>query len=91
MASAETPGRGMTYEVTHNLLTLAGDSIYFNTNLGAVAAISARDGRLQWVSLYPRILKGDVLKTYFDDFHYDKAPVPNTLALLGSLELHAIF
>ncbi len=54
VASAETPARGMFYQVTHDLLTLAGDSIYFNTNLGAAAAINIDDGHLQWVSLYPR-------------------------------------
>ncbi|HEX7477909.1 MAG TPA: DUF3570 domain-containing protein [Polyangiales bacterium] len=36
-------------------------------------------------------LKGDVLKTYFNHFHYDKAPVPNTFALIGTLELHGLF
>ena len=35
----------MMYQVTHDLLTLAGDSIYFNTNLGAVAAINIDDGQ----------------------------------------------
>ena len=60
VASAETPARGMMHQITHNLLTLAGDSIYFNTNLGAVAAINIDDGRLQWVSLYPRRRHGDL-------------------------------
>jgi hypothetical protein len=36
-------------------------------------------------------LKGDLLRTYFSDFRYDRAEVPNTLALLGALELRAIF
>jgi outer membrane protein assembly factor BamB len=60
VASAETPARGMLYQTTHDLLTMAGDSIYFNTNLGAVAAINIDDGRLRWVSLYPRRLHGDL-------------------------------
>ena len=60
VVSAETPARGMMYQVTHNLLTLAGDSIHFNTNLGAVAAINIDDGRLRWVSLYPRERRGDL-------------------------------
>ena len=62
VCAAETPARGMLYETTHNLLTLHRDTIYVNTNLGAVAALSARDGRVKWVSLYPRVLKGDLLK-----------------------------
>ncbi len=36
-------------------------------------------------------LKGDFLHTYFDDFHYDRAPVPNTLALIATFEVHAVF
>jgi hypothetical protein len=38
-------------------LTLAGDSIYISTNLGAVAALDAVDGRVRWLSTYPRGLK----------------------------------
>ena len=62
VCAAETPARGMLDESTHNLLTLHGDMIYVNTNLGAVAALSARDGRVKWVSLYPRARQGDLLK-----------------------------
>ncbi|NUQ61701.1 MAG: PQQ-like beta-propeller repeat protein [Pirellulales bacterium] len=62
VCAAETPARGMLHETTHNLLTLDGDTVYFNTNLGAVAALSARDGRLKWVSLYPRVRQGDLFK-----------------------------
>jgi len=62
ICSADTPARGMMFQVTHDLLTLAGDSIYFDTNLGAVAAINISDGHLQWVSLYPRQRQGDLAK-----------------------------
>ncbi|MBN1394445.1 MAG: PQQ-like beta-propeller repeat protein [Pirellulales bacterium] len=37
-----------------NLLTLAEDAIYYNTNLGAAAALRTEDGRIEWLSLYPR-------------------------------------
>ena len=57
VCAAETPGGGQAEEITHNLLTLAQGTLYYNTNLGAVAAISARDGRLQWATLYPRAKK----------------------------------
>lgn len=36
-------------------------------------------------------LKGDLLKSWFAEFHYDRAEVPNTTALLGSLSLLAGF
>jgi outer membrane protein assembly factor BamB len=57
VCAAETPGGGQAEEITHNLLTQAGETLYYNTNLGAVAAVSARDGRLQWATLYPRAKK----------------------------------
>jgi outer membrane protein assembly factor BamB len=57
VCSAETPGGGQMAEITHNLLTFEEGTLYYNTNLGAVAAISARDGRLRWASLYPRAKK----------------------------------
>ncbi len=60
ICNAETPARGIFPEITHNLLTLAGGTLYFNTNLGAVAAVAAEDGRLLWVSLYPRDRRGSV-------------------------------
>jgi outer membrane protein assembly factor BamB len=62
VCGAETPTRGMLHQATCNLLTLQGDTLYFNTNLGAVAAISARDGQIRWISLYPRDRVGNMLR-----------------------------
>ncbi len=61
VCGAETPVRGMFPQNTHGLLTLDRQTLYYNTNLGAVAAISARDARLKWVSLYPRARHGSLL------------------------------
>jgi len=58
VCSAETPAGGIFYENTHNLLTLEGETLYCNTNLGAVAALSAADGQLKWINLYPRETRG---------------------------------
>jgi outer membrane protein assembly factor BamB len=38
--------------VSHRLLTLADDSLFYSTDVGAIAAIDARDGRLRWVVTY---------------------------------------
>jgi len=57
ICAAETPGGGQLEELSHNLLTLADGSLYYNTNLGVVAALDANDGRLQWAALYPRAKK----------------------------------
>jgi outer membrane protein assembly factor BamB len=61
IVAAETPARGAIHESTSNLLTLDHDTLYLNTNLGAVAALSTRDGQVKWISLYPRIRQGDLL------------------------------
>ncbi|HEV3138518.1 MAG TPA: PQQ-binding-like beta-propeller repeat protein, partial [Pirellulales bacterium] len=57
VCAAETPGGGQAEEISHNLLTLDEGTLYYNTNLGAVAALAARTGRMQWASLYPRAKK----------------------------------
>jgi outer membrane protein assembly factor BamB len=62
ICGAETPSRGLVCECTHNLLTLNEGVLYFNTNLGAVAAIRADDGLPLWVSLYPRDRHGNIAK-----------------------------
>ncbi len=54
ICAAETPGGGQAEEITHNLLTLHDGILYCNTNLGAVAAVAAGDGRLLWANVYPR-------------------------------------
>jgi outer membrane protein assembly factor BamB len=41
-------------EISHSPLSLDGDTLYYNSNLGVVAALDAADGRLQWVCRYPR-------------------------------------
>jgi outer membrane protein assembly factor BamB len=62
VCAADTPARGGLPEITHNLLTLHRNTLYLNTNLGAVACISTWNGSLRWVSTYPRTLKGDLAK-----------------------------
>ena len=43
---------GEVHEVGHQVLTLADGRLYYTTNLGAVAALNARDGQLRWVATY---------------------------------------
>ena len=69
ICSAETPARGTLAECTHTLLTLAGGTIYVNTNLGAVASLAAEDGRINWLSLYPRVRSGNLLRM---DAHWQR-------------------
>jgi outer membrane protein assembly factor BamB len=54
VCSADTLANGAVEEVTHNLLTLDGNFLYFNTNMGVIASLSKRDGAVRWITSYPR-------------------------------------
>jgi outer membrane protein assembly factor BamB len=81
ICSADTAAQNNYDEITHNLLTLVGDTIYFNTNLGAVAALSKFDGEIRWITTYPRATSSDLnLRTthFFRDLTpcvYDRGTV----------------
>ncbi|MBN1590488.1 MAG: PQQ-binding-like beta-propeller repeat protein [Pirellulales bacterium] len=62
ICAAETPAQNVHGEITHNLLTLDHGMLYYNTNLGAVAALSTDEGQVQWISLYPRRREGNLVK-----------------------------
>ncbi len=53
ICGADTPGRNEHSEVTHNLLTLHDGTLYCNTNLGAVSALTT-DGQWKWLARYNR-------------------------------------
>lgn len=63
VCAAVTAGRSQMDEITHNLLTLDRGTLYFNTNLGAVAALNADDGQVQWIARYPRSMGGELNRT----------------------------
>jgi outer membrane protein assembly factor BamB len=54
ICTSETPGEGLLHEVTHSLVTLDHETLYFNSHLGAVAAVDAATGGLRWLATYPR-------------------------------------
>ena len=54
VCAGQSPWRGQLDETTHNLLTRVDDTLFVNTNLGAVAALDAGNGSLKWVTLYRR-------------------------------------
>jgi hypothetical protein len=69
ICAAESPARASADEITHNLLTLVEETLYLNTNLGAVASLSAEDGRIHWISTYPRSKEGDDKAHLFRDLN----------------------
>ena len=76
IGAADTPAGGIGDEITHNLLTLAGDRIYFNTNLGLVAALDADSGEIAWLAKYPRLTGKSFTPGYSAPLHFDRDPSP---------------
>jgi len=54
ICSADSLGQGNSVEFASSLLSLSHDVLYCNTNLGAIAALSAEDGAIRWLTKYPR-------------------------------------
>ena len=54
LTAAATVGGGEIEEISHTLLTLSHGRLYCNTNLGAVASLSASTGNVDWITTYPR-------------------------------------
>jgi hypothetical protein len=69
VCAAESPARGSADEITHNLLSMAEGTLYLNTNLGAVASLSAVDGRIHWLTTYPRAQGGENNAHLFRDLN----------------------
>ncbi|HEY2147129.1 MAG TPA: PQQ-binding-like beta-propeller repeat protein, partial [Pirellulales bacterium] len=61
----ESVGGGRCAEITSNLLTLAEGTLYLNTNLGAIAALSADNGDIRWISGYSRARAGEPDAAHF--------------------------
>ena len=71
IGAADTPASGRGNEITHNLLTLVGNRLFFNTNLGLVAALDTEDGQICWLRRYDRF-QGQPSS----QLHFDRHPSP---------------
>lgn len=76
IGSADTSAGGAGDEITHNLLSLVGDRIYFNTNLGLVAALDTEEGRIQWICRYERRADMSTATSGNAPLHFDRDPSP---------------
>ena len=65
------------FEWPNNPLSLADDTLYYNTNLGAVVALRASDGQVRWLCRYRRSGLSDDESSVVDrHFFRDVSPVP---------------
>ena len=72
VCSANTPARSLNNvrgQITHNLLTLDQGTLYYNTNLGCVAALDTHSGRIRWATAYPREPNGQEIDKRTDLVH----------------------
>ncbi len=60
VAAAESFAQAQAVEYTHNLLSLSEGVLFYNSNLGVVAAVRADDGRLLWLTRYPSVPRDDL-------------------------------
>jgi len=75
IGAADTPAGGAD-EITHNLLTLVEDRIYFNSNLGLVAALDAATGEICWLTGYPRADDKLFTQAAARPIYFDRGPSP---------------
>ena len=54
LCQANTPATGWTNEWPNNLLSYDAETLYACTNLGAIAALRADNGKTLWLRTYPR-------------------------------------
>ncbi len=59
-ANANNDPISPTFEIAHRLLTLAGSTLYYQTNLGALAALDTETGSVRWLATYPWAGRGGI-------------------------------
>jgi cellulose synthase operon protein C len=76
IGAADTISGGTGDEITHNLLTLVENRVYFNTNLGLVAALDRDNGDICWISRYDRLTGKTFTLGSAMPLHFDRDPSP---------------
>jgi hypothetical protein len=76
IGAADSLAGGLGDEITHNLLTLAGDRLYFNSNLGLVAALDIQDGNVCWIRQYDRRANQPGADGSAEPLHFTRDPSP---------------
>ncbi len=73
---ADSPAHGRIDQCTHNLLTLYDGTVYFNTNLGAVAAVDAQRGTIRWIVTYRKRLDPGSQSLFQGAAHWHRSVTP---------------
>ncbi|QDV33606.1 outer membrane protein assembly factor BamB family protein [Tautonia plasticadhaerens] len=83
--------RGMIVnpELGHRLLSIGGSTLYYQTDLGALASIDARSGRINWLSSYPRLL--DAPRGGMEAVNHNPAVVHEDLVIISPEDSDRLF
>jgi outer membrane protein assembly factor BamB len=54
LAAGSVEGSDSANLITHQLLTMAGGSLYYNTNLGSIVCLDPLTGQIEWLQRYQR-------------------------------------
>lgn len=57
LASGNVAGSDRSNLISHQLLTLAGGRLFYNTNLGSIACLDPLTGRIEWLTQYTSTTK----------------------------------
>jgi outer membrane protein assembly factor BamB len=76
IGAADTIASGAGDEITHNLLTVVENRVYFNTNLGLVAALDTDGGNICWISRNDRLTGKTFAVGAATPLHFDRDPSP---------------
>lgn len=83
--------RGMIVnpELGHRLLSIGGSTLYYQTDLGALASLDAQSGRINWLSSYPRVL--DAPRGGMEAVNHNPAVVHEDLVIISPEDSDRIF
>lgn len=83
--------QGVLYnpDLGHRLLTLRGSTLYYQTDLGALASLDARTGRLNWLATYPRTLAAPT--DPLEQVNHNPAVVAGGLVLVAPQDAERVF
>jgi hypothetical protein len=76
IGAADTPASGRGEEITHSLLSRVGQRLYFNSNLGLVAALDVERGDICWLYRYDRISPEQSAVSITDPACFQRDPSP---------------
>jgi hypothetical protein len=76
IGATDSLGAGRGDEITHDLLTFVGGRLYFNSNLGLVAALDANSGQVIWLHRYGRASAAPMPGGRYYPLHFDRDPSP---------------